>query len=77
MVEPINETGPNNAIVFNADGAARFRVQLPFPTYQVQGFAYMYYVNEELTAIIITPGCDFAVVVDERTGEAIRTYETR
>lgn len=77
LVEPIDETGPNNAVVFNANGTVRFRVKPPLPTYQVQGFADMYYVKDELTAILVTPGRDFAVVVDGKTGECLRTYETR
>ncbi|MBN1910399.1 MAG: hypothetical protein JW818_11710 [Pirellulales bacterium] len=77
LVEPIDETGPNNAVVFNADGTVRFRVKPPLPTQQVQGFADMYYVKDELTAIMVTPGRDFAVVVDDKTGEYLRIYETR
>ncbi len=77
LVEAIDESGPHNAVVFDSDGAIRFRVGLPFPEYQVQGFADMYYVRDELTAILVTPGRDFAVVVDDKTGKCLRTYETR
>jgi hypothetical protein len=77
LVEAIEESGPHNAVVFNADGSTRFRLGLPLPDYQVQGFADMYYVEQELTAILVTPGRDFAVVIDDNTGECLRTYETR
>ncbi len=77
LVESIEESGPHNPVVFDADGSTRFRVGLPFPEFQVQGFADMYYVKEELTAILITPGRDFAVVLDDKTGQCLRTYETR
>lgn len=77
IAEPMEHSAPRNAVIFNADGSERCRVELPFPDYQVQGFADMYYVQDELTAILVTPGRDFAVVVDESTGKCLRSYETR
>jgi hypothetical protein len=77
LVEAIEESGPSNAVVFDDDGGVRFRVDIPLPHYQVQGFADMYYIKDELTAILVTPGRDFAVVIDSQTGKCMRTYETR
>ena len=77
VVEAVGESGPRNAAVFDDDGGIRFRVEPAFPDYQVQGFSDMYYVNDELTAILLTPGRDFAVVVNPQTGKHLRVYETR
>ena len=77
IVEPIEHSGPRNAVIFNADGSERCRIELPFPDSQVQGFADMYYIQDELTAVAVTPGRDFAVVVDASNGKCLRSYETR
>jgi len=75
VVEPANHGGLN-AVVFNADGTERFRVEPPVLVRHV-AFQQMYYVRDELTAIAITRGNDWAAVVDESTGDQIRAYETR
>ena len=77
VVESIEESGPRNAVVLNGDGSERFRVMSPLPDFETQGFADMYYVNGELTAILVSPGRDFAVVIDENKGRCLRFYETR
>jgi hypothetical protein len=61
----------------NADGSLRFRLQLPLKDGSVYGFDQMYYVNDELTAIVAVTGRDFAYVVDEQCGGYMRNYETR
>jgi hypothetical protein len=77
MTESMRESAPRNAVVWNSDGTERFRVSPPFPESQVQGFSDFYYVRDELTAFLVLPGVDYAVVVDEMNGECIRYYETR
>ncbi|HEX3657381.1 MAG TPA: hypothetical protein VHV55_16445 [Pirellulales bacterium] len=77
VAESIDESALRNAVVLNGDGTERFRVFSPIPENQVQGFCDFYYVGNELTAILITPGRDFAVVVDEINGGCLRYYETR
>ncbi len=75
IVEPPRPDGLN-AVVYNADGSVRFRVPPPQPDRHV-AFQQMYYVRDELTAVAITRGNDWAVVVDAATGDVARTYETR
>lgn len=77
IVEPLVTYGESNAVIFNADGSLRFKLQLPVKDGSVYGFDQMYYVNDELTAILAVTGRDFAYVVDEQTGGYIRHYETR
>jgi hypothetical protein len=77
VVESIQETGPRNAVILHRDGTERFRVLSPIPENLVRGFSDCYYVGEELTAILICVGRDFAVVVDESSGKCLRHYETR
>jgi hypothetical protein len=77
VVEPLETYGESNAVILNADGSLRFRLQLPVKDGSVYGFDQMYYVNEELTAIVAVTGRDFAYVVDEKSGGYTRHYETR
>lgn len=77
IVESMEESAPRNAVVLNGDGSERFRIVSPLPDHHSQGCADIYYVNGELTAIQVSPGRDFAVVVDERNGRCLRWYETR
>lgn len=76
VVEPNVTADGLNAVVFDADGTERFRVVPPQPERHVC-FQQMYYIGEELTAVAITSGSDWAAVVDPVTGLTIRTYETR
>jgi hypothetical protein len=77
IVEPLVTFGEDNAVILNADGSIRFRLHLPFKDGSVYGFDQMYYVNDELTAIVAVTGRDFAYVVDEQRGGYKRHYETR
>jgi len=77
VVEPLIKYGESNAVILNADGSLRFRLQLPLKGGSVYGFDQMYYVNDELTAIVAVTGRDFAYVVDEQSGLYSRNYETR
>jgi len=77
VVESIEESGPRNAVVINGDGSERCRIASPLPEHETQGFADMYYVAGELTAIVVSAGRDFAAVIDEATGRCLRSYETR
>jgi hypothetical protein len=77
VIEPLFTYGQSNAVILNADGSLRFRLELPVKDGSVYGFDQMYYVNNELTAILALTGRDFAYVVDERSGGYTRHYETR
>lgn len=76
VVEPLTTYGQNNAVILNADGSLRFRLELPVKDGSVYGFDQMYYIGNELTVVSITAH-DFAYVVEEHGGGYIRHYETR
>jgi hypothetical protein len=77
VVEPFEEKGRDNVVVFNADGSERFRLRFPLPEPHGNCFDQMYYVRDKLTAIANLRGTDFAYELNEQTGDVIRTYETR
>jgi hypothetical protein len=77
VIEPLITYCQSNAVILNADGSLRFRLELPVKAGSVYGFDQMYYVNDELTAILALTGRDFAYVVDEQSGGYTRHYETR
>lgn len=76
VVAPESVLGADNAVIYNADGSERSRVSPPQPD-RHRAFQQMYYVGEDLTAVAITTGSDWAAVVDPETGRAMRPYETR
>lgn len=76
-VLPMREDGKGNARIYNTSGNVRCEIEIPHCFRGGIGFSDAYYVNDELTAIFVTPGRDFAFVIDEKSGNAIRTYETR
>jgi hypothetical protein len=77
VVVPMRGTGACNAIVYNLAGDVRCEIEIPIDFRSGLGFTDAYYVNNELTAIFVTAGRDFAFVIDERTGKVERVYETR
>jgi hypothetical protein len=77
VVEPFEEKGRDNAVVFNADGTERFRLRFPLPEPHGHCFDQMYYVRNTLTAIANLRGTDFAYELNEQTGEVLKSYETR
>ena len=79
IVEPHEEVGSRNAVIYNEDGSERFRLEHPEidPYREILLFAQMYYVDDELTAFALTASADYGVVIDPETGETIRTYYTR
>ena len=68
VVEPYKEVGMRNAVIFNADGSERVRLQVPIEEAIVYAFDSMYYIQGRLTAILATTRGDLAGVVDEETG---------
>ena len=76
VVEPEATAGPLNAVIFNCDGSERVRLVPPRPT-DGNGFYDMYYVNGVLTGIVGIQGGDFALEIDEKSGQILRKYETR
>lgn len=77
VVLPIGKTDVRNAQIVDASGTCRAKLEVPIGFEQGLGFADAYYVNDQLTAIFVTTARDFAFVIDESSGNVIRTYETR
>ena len=77
VVEPFEEKGRDNAVVFNADGSERFRLRFPLPEPHGNCFDQMYYIRQVLTAIANLRGVDFAYELNEQTGDVLKSYETR
>lgn len=80
VVEPGTtvESNDNHVVILNADGKERFRLSVPSRDgNRAIGFDQLYYVGEELTAIVLFVGRDFAYVIDPAAGSYIRSYETR
>jgi len=77
LVEPHEEKGINNAVVFNADGSERFRLKFPMNDPRSICFNQIYYINDELTAICATRSADFAYVFDPTNRKYLRHYDTR
>jgi hypothetical protein len=77
VVEPFDEKGRENAVVFNGDGTERFRLKFPLPEPYGNCFDQIYYVGEKLTAFANLRGNDFAYELNPQTGEVLKTYETR
>ncbi|WP_425618825.1 hypothetical protein NA78x_002541 [Anatilimnocola sp. NA78] len=77
VVFPIEKNGFSNAQIINSTGTVRCQLEIPYEFRNGHGFWDAYYVQGELTAILLTPGRDFAFVIDEQTGCVLRSYETR
>ncbi len=77
VVEPYEEVGVRNGVIFNEDGSERFRLHLPAPELESYGFYYMYYEATKLKAVIATRLRDVAVTVNPETGECFDLHETR
>ena len=78
IVEPDDAGGKGDVAILNADGAERFRIGVPVRDgLSVIGFDQLYYVGEDLTAIVTFVGRDFAYVINLETGRYTRSYETR
>jgi hypothetical protein len=77
VVEPFETSGRDNAVVFNCDGNERFRLSFPLPEPYGNCYDQMYYVNKNLTAFANLRGTDFGYVLDEATGNVIRSFESR
>ena len=77
VVAPMRPDQLSNAVLVDVLGERLAEVQLPSALKGGIGFADAYYVKDELTAIYVYAGRDFACVVDEKTGAIARYYETR
>jgi hypothetical protein len=77
VVLSMREDGSSNAIIVNNEGVPRSAIEIPSALRSGLGFTDAYYVKGELTAIYVYSTRDFACVVDEKTGNVIRYYETR
>ena len=63
------EYGRNNAVIINADGTERARVTMPVPENQDADFCAIFYMGEELIAMINRPGFTQECTVNDQTGE--------
>src|SRR4051812_18471194 len=52
VLEPLQQCGPDNIVILNADGSIRARVSCPFPVSESNGFYDLYYVGDRLTAFV-------------------------
>ena len=77
VVEPVTQQGERNAVVFNADGSERCRLERPCRADDGCHFAQIDYVRDELTVVVVIHGTNFAYVFEPVTGAYIRHYETR
>lgn len=77
LVEPMEQAGRDNAVVFDANGTERFRLVFPLPEPHGHCFDQMYYVQGRLTAFANLRGADFGYVLDEKTGEVLKSFESR
>lgn len=77
IVEPFEEKGRENAVVFNGDGTERFRLKFPLPEPYGNCYDQIYYVEDKLTAFANLRGNDFAYELDQRTGAVLKSYESR
>ena len=71
------EFGVENAYVVNSDGSERYKLKMPSTIRNGICFHEIYYIQNELTAIVATNQFDYACVINEGTGEIERYYETR
>ncbi|MFS1514341.1 hypothetical protein VQL36_18225 [Chengkuizengella sp. SCS-71B] len=77
IVFSTEEYGVNNAFIINANGSERLRLKVPSDIRGVICFHEIYYIGDDLTAIIVANGCDFACVYDVNSGNIKKKYETR
>lgn len=77
VIGPMRADLRSNATLVDVAGERRIDVGLPEVLKGGLGFADAYYVNDELTAIYVYSGQDFACVIDELSGTITRYYETR
>jgi hypothetical protein len=77
VIFPNEKFGIDNAKLLNSNGTFRADVEIPVPFRLGIGFSDAYYISNELTAIFVDKGRDFAFVVDETSGKVKRYYETR
>lgn len=71
------EFGYKNAFIINADGTIRFRLNIPSSVKDVICFHEIYYIHDDLTAIIVTRHKDVACIIDIESGLYKKIYDTR
>ncbi len=77
VVMPMNQPARSNARIVDSNGKIRCTIEIP-PEYATGvGFYDAYYVGSELTAVFIMNNRDVAFVIDEQTGQVVRSYETK
>ena len=76
IVEFTRQIGQASAVIHDADGNERCRLQTELD-HRPLWYFQMYYVENELTAFVGWRSGDWAVVVDEQSGSFVRWYETR
>lgn len=77
LIEPYEEVGPSNAVVFDWNGEERCRPKLPLPSDEVHGFYYATVENEKVVLIVAAVGGDLRAVLDSNTCELAEIHEAR
>ena len=68
------EYGKNNALIINVDSSVRVRVTMPMSDDLDADFCAMFYVGEELIAMISRPGFTQECSVNDQTGECFNIH---
>ena len=71
VVEGLEASAPNNAVIFNLDGSERVRIKEKGIPFQGIGFYNIYYLGNDLTLSYACSGVDYAVVINSNNGDTI------
>lgn len=71
------EYGINNAYLYDAKGNIKCRLEIPNTIKDAICFYEIYYMLDELNAIIVTRAIDYACVINESTYEYERIHITK
>jgi hypothetical protein len=71
------EANKNNAVIINADGTERFRLQMPIKGNPNAHFYEIFYIGEELNVIINCGGFDQECVLNLVTGQCSNVHMTK
>jgi hypothetical protein len=76
VVERVSANDPNNAVIFDANGDERVRINNPIPNDCSSSFTDIYYVKDELSLTITTRLASYLCFINSY-GECIKIHETR
>ncbi|BCU78004.1 hypothetical protein [Luteolibacter sp. LG18] len=76
VVEPASDDAPHNAIIYDAVGAIRRRMQNPEAGNGAICFCDAYYIGDDLALTIAFSSCQMRCFIDE-AGEVLKIVESR